>query len=171
MAHAAPHMRHMIHTRARSGAGYTTGLLPRRRTARHGISMTALADVLFQLLIFFMLSANLSSYSMLPLRTGALQGTGGAQGGIAGTGAASTAVWTLNADGITASGQRFALTRLEALADALAVQGTPHVLLVLRPDVPVQDVVTVLEILSARGVTSVQIAQAGAGAGSGAGPI
>ncbi|WP_233253490.1 ExbD/TolR family protein [Paracoccus binzhouensis] len=130
--------------------------------------MTALADVLFQLLIFFMLSASLIAYSMLPLRSGAIRDGGGkgeSDGATGGAGttvtdASATAVWTLNPDGITASGQHFALPRLTALADALAAQGTRNVLVVLRPEVPVQDVVTVLETLSAHGIDAVQIAEA-----------
>ena len=102
--------------------------------------MTALADVLFQLLIFFMLSANLAAYSLLPLRSGALRGESG--GEAAGTSTAvtetsATAIWTLNPDGIVASGQRFGLDRMQALIDALALQQTRHVLIILRPDVPV----------------------------------
>ena len=73
--------------------------------------------------------------------------------------ASTTAVWTLNRDGIVASGQRFGLERLGLLANALALQKTRHVLIVLRPDVPVQSVATVLELLSAQGITSVQIAE------------
>jgi hypothetical protein len=71
--------------------------LPRRERRAVRLSMTALADVLFQLLIFFMLSANLSSYAMLPLRSGALQGEGGTDtpgAGTAVTGSETTAVWT-----------------------------------------------------------------------------
>lgn len=125
--------------------------------------MTALSDVLFQLLIFFMLSASMAAYSMLPMRSGAIR-DGAAPDASGGdetvTAANATAIWTLNDDGIVASGQNFALAQLAALADALAAQGTRNVLLILRPDVPVQHVVTVLEILSSRGIDSVQIASA-----------
>ena len=137
--------------------------LPVRRRRSVAFSMTALADVLFQLLIFFMLSANLAAYSLLPLRSGALRGESG--GEAAGTSTAvtdtsATAIWTLNPDGIVASGQRFGLDRMQALIDALALQQTRHVLIILRPDVPVQNVATVLELLSAQGIGSVQIAEA-----------
>lgn len=97
--------------------------------------MTALADVLFQLLIFFMLSANLAAYSLLPLRGGALRGeSGGETAGTdtAVTEASTTAIWTLNPDGIVASGQHFGLDRMQALADALALRKTQHVLIILR---------------------------------------
>ncbi|WP_374636880.1 ExbD/TolR family protein [Paracoccus sp. (in: a-proteobacteria)] len=137
--------------------------LPVRRRRGSAFSMTALADVLFQLLIFFMLSANLAAYSLLPLRSGALRGESGGEtvgAGTAVTEASTTAIWTLNPDGIVASGQRFGIDRLQALADALALRQTQHVLIILRPDVPVQNVATVLELLSAQGISSVQIAEA-----------
>ena len=137
--------------------------LPQRRR-RYGFSMTAMADMLFQLLIFFMLSANLTPFAMLDLRMGGLAGAGSADADADMPPAdtlsdiRATAVWTLSAGGLTASGQRFGLDRLEGLADALALQGTANVLVVLRPDVAVQDVITVLETLAARGIASVQIA-------------
>ena len=137
--------------------------LPVRARRRTAFSMTALADVLFQLLIFFMLSANLAAYSLLPLRSGALQGESGGDApgaGTAVTAASTTAIWTLNPDGIVASGQRFGMERVRELADALAQRRTEHVLIILRPDVRVQDVATVLEVLAAHGIGSVQIAEA-----------
>lgn len=137
--------------------------LPERRR-RYGFSMTAMADMLFQLLIFFMLSANLAPFAMLELRAGALGAPGAGDGaGRAATPAAvtdirATAVWTLTPEGLTASGQRFGLDRVGLLAEALRAQGTANVLVVLRPEVPVQHVITVLETLSAQGIVSVQVA-------------
>ena len=144
------------------------GLVLPRRNRRYRFSMTPLADVMFQLLIFFMLSANIAPYSMLDVRTGALSGGGGTpdpdsetQPGRT-TDIRSTAVWTLDETGtILASGQRFEPARLAALADALTAQGTRDVLVVLRRDVAVQQLVTVLQTLAARGITSVQIARGG----------
>ena len=153
-----------------AAAGQTRqGLVLPRRTRRYRFSMTPLADVMFQLLIFFMLSANIAPYSMLNVRTGALSGGGGTtpdpdsetQPGRT-TDIRSTAVWTLDETGtILASGQRFEPARLAALADALTAQGTRDVLVVLRRDVAVQQLVTVLQTLAARGITSVQIASGG----------
>ena len=146
------------------------GLVLPRRNRRYRFSMTPLADVMFQLLIFFMLSANIAPYSMLDVRTGALSGGGGGstpdpdsetQPGRT-TDIRSTAVWTLDETGtILASGQRFDPARLPALADALTAQGTRDVLVVLKRDVAVQQLVTVLQTLAARGITSVQIASGG----------
>lgn len=128
--------------------------------------MTAMADMMFQLLIFFMLSANIAPFSLLDLRTGGLRGSGGATESAPAPGTATeiaqTAIWTLADDGrITSGGQRFDADRLDALADALLAQGTPHVLIVVRPEVGVQRVVTVLQALSVRGIRSVQIVGAG----------
>lgn len=146
------------------------GLVLPRRNRRYRFSMTPLADVMFQLLIFFMLSANIAPYSMLNVRTGALAGGGGSNQSDPDTQTdpgrttdiRSTAVWTLDETGtILASGQRFDAARLPALADALLAQGTHDVLVVLRRGVPVQRLVTVLQTLAARGITSVQIANGG----------
>ena len=152
-----------------AGGQKRPGLVLPRRNRRYRFSMTPLADVMFQLLIFFMLSANIAPYSMLDVRTGALSGGGGTtpdpdsetQPGRT-TDIRSTAVWTLDETGtILASGQRFEPARLAALADALTAQGTRDVLVVLRRDVAVQQLVTVLQTLAARGITSVQIASGG----------
>lgn len=128
--------------------------------------MTAMADMMFQLLIFFMLSSNLVPFSMLDIRTGGVRGGAAAPGEATQaeaaantTDLAATAIWTVGGDGrITASGQRFAPDRLSALADALVAQGTDNVLVVAGEGVRVQQVVTVLEVLAARGITSVQLA-------------
>ncbi|MFV0294356.1 MAG: ExbD/TolR family protein [Paracoccus sp. (in: a-proteobacteria)] len=146
------------------------GLILPRRQRRYRFSMTPLADVMFQLLVFFMLSANITPYSMLDIRTGAISGTTTANEPDTGTNVKSgrntdirtTAVWTLDASGeILASGQHFDAERLPVLADALKTQGTSNVLVVLRQDVPVQRLVTVLQTLAARGITSVQVAGGG----------
>ncbi len=58
---------------------------------------------------------------------------------------------------ILANGQRFSFDQLPDLATALAAAQTPRVLLVAQPDAQVQDLVRVLEILSAAGLTAVQL--------------
>ena len=145
-------------------AARTTRIALPERRRRYGFSMTAMADMLFQLLIFFMLSANLASFAMLDVRAGALGAAGAdngdspAQPSATITDTRTTAVWTLSPEGLIASGQRFGLDRAGQLAEALGAQGTTNVLVVLRPEVPVQNVITVLETLSAEGINSVQIA-------------
>ena len=143
------------------------GLVLPRRNRRYRFSMTPLADVMFQLLIFFMLSANIAPYSLLDLRTGGVSGGAPSETRPESergqtTDIRRTAVWTLDKDGmILAGGQRFTSERLPALSEALLAQGTADVLVILRRDVPVQRLVTVLQTLAAHGITSVQVAGGG----------
>lgn len=127
-----------------------------RRTKRYAFSLTALADVLFQLLIFFMLSANLSPYALLPIRAG----DGPAQGAGAGGGGGSAVpaiIWQVTQGAVVANGQRFGLGDLPALARALP--SGPRLLLDPAPEAQVQDMVRVIEILATQGVTAVEVAR------------
>lgn len=146
--------------------------LPRRQR-RYGFALTPLADAMFQLLVFFMLSANLTPYSLLGIRAGTI--SGGSAKGESATGdqridapdlaAGETAIWSVSRESIVASGQRFGFDALPRLAEAMRAAGTARVLLVARADAQVQGLVSVLEVLAAQGITDVQIA---GGAGTGA---
>lgn len=131
--------------------------LPKRRA----FSLTPLADALFQVLVFFMLSGSLASYASLPLRNATLTARDGRGDPVQGATveATETAVWTVGRDLIIANGQRFPFARLPALATALKAQKTSHVLLIARKDAQVQTITDVLEALTVHGITSVQIAQ------------
>ncbi|MDO5612950.1 MAG: biopolymer transporter ExbD [Paracoccus sp. (in: a-proteobacteria)] len=139
--------------------------LPRHQR-RYGFALTPLADAMFQVLIFFMLSSNLSPYSLLDLRGGALAvGGGGGDAPDPGQQAApampagETAIWSVSGDGIVASGQRFGFDRLPDLAAALDQAGTARVLLVSQPGAQVQNLVAVIESLSLAGISDVQLAR------------
>ncbi|MDO5704519.1 MAG: biopolymer transporter ExbD [Paracoccus sp. (in: a-proteobacteria)] len=133
-----------------------------RSRRRRRFSMTPLADVMFQLLIFFMLSADVLPYSLLTVQSGGLQGEAGADTvEIPGTAARTTAVWTLDSTEIISGGQRFTLDRAPDLAGAMTLHGTPDLLLVVRPSVDIQTLARVLEVLESRGIHSVQIADGG----------
>ena len=140
-----------------------------RRPNRYRVALTPLADAMFQLLVFFMLSSNMTPYSLLSLRSGALAAPGDAESGTAGQASAGeavapgeTAIWSISRESIAAGGQRFGFERLPDLAAALQQAGTARVLLVTRPDAQVQGLVAVMEALAAQGVTEVQVAS-GAG--------
>lgn len=136
-----------------------------RRAPNYKVALTPLADAMFQLLVFFMLSSNISPYALLPLRSGALAG-GGAGEGAGGTAPPATAavdpgqtaVWTVGREVVVAGGQRFGFDRLRDLAGALAAAGTARVLLIARADAQVQGLVQVAEELARQGVTDVQVA-------------
>ncbi len=137
-----------------------------RSTRRYRFSLVPLADTMFQLLVFFMLSSNMASYSLLTIRNGALAGGGpGApaqpaedDGQVRVSNPMATAVWSVNADSIVANGQRFALDRIPDLARALKLQDTPEVLLVSQRGATVQMLVSILEILADSGISAVRVA-------------
>ncbi len=142
-----------------------------RSGRRYRFSLTPLADTMFQLLVFFMLSANMAPYSLMTIRSGALggaDGTGGqnspsGSGGPEVSNPMSTAIWSVNADSIVANGQRFALDRIPALATALEQQQTGDVLLVAQKGASVQMLVSILEILAEHRITAVRVADGTAG--------
>lgn len=138
-----------------------------RTMRRYRLPLTPMADVMFQLLVFFMLASISAPYSLLPLRKSAPPATAGT-----GTGqsdealsvtAPGTAIWTVEAGAILAGGQRFDMDRLPGLVAALANSGTTAIVLVTRADAQVQDLTTVLEALQTGGIASIQLATAGAG--------
>lgn len=143
--------------------------LPQRQR-QYRFALTPLADAMFQLLVFFMLSANLTPYSLLSLRAGAVAGGGGdqtdngtAQAAPRALSPGETAIWSISRESIVASGQRFGFDALPRLTQAIQQAGTARVLLVTRPDAQVQGVVSVLEALAAHGITDVQLASSGEG--------
>lgn len=135
-----------------------------QRTPNYRFSFVPLADVMFQLLVFFMLSSNFSAYSVLSLKTGAVTVSGTASASERApqqgpeTASQATVIWTLGPQGVIARGQQFAPDQLEPLAAAAQKQGIRDVVLITRPQVKVQDIVTVLELLNRHQITSVQIA-------------
>ncbi|MCC5973140.1 MAG: biopolymer transporter ExbD [Rubellimicrobium sp.] len=138
-----------------------------RSMRRYRLPLTPMADVMFQLLVFFMLASISVPYSLLPLRSAAAPatagpGTGQAEDGLS-VAAPGTAIWTVEAGALRAGGQRFELDRLPGLVAALANSGTTAVLLITRTDAQVQDLTTVLEALQAGGIASIQLATAGPG--------
>ena len=137
--------------------------LPKRDAARYRFVLTPLADAMFQLLIFFMLSSNLAPYSLLTIRSGtaAEAGGDGSTPSDAAQPPAGAAIWTVDADTIIAGGQRFPLSSLPDLAAALNADGNASVVLILRDSAMVQDLTSVLEVLKVSGIESVQIAKGG----------
>ena len=139
-------------------------LTERRNPKRYRISLTPLADAMFNLLIFFMLSSNITPYSLLALKGAvALPGDGAGDGaGAAQPAGAGAAVWTVAKGQIVANGQPFGMEQAGDLTDILAQAGTLSIVLIIQPEAEVQDLTTVLEALSAGGITQVQLAGRGA---------
>lgn len=131
-----------------------------QRQRRYKFVLTPLADAMFQLLIFFMLSSSLAPYALMTIRSGSagdFANTPGATAESTATSFAEVAIWNVTADGVTVSGQAFGFEALPDLTAAMATQDTT-VLLILRDGAVVQDLARVIEALTTAGITNVQIA-------------
>jgi biopolymer transport protein ExbD len=136
---------------------------------RYAFTLMPLADAMMQLLIFFMLSASMSTYSLLDISTAPPLSAGTGAGSLAlpallaGNAAEGAATWTVESGFVVSNGQRFGFDTLAGMVAALQTQTAPRVLLILRRGASVQDLVVVLEGLAAGGITQVQIVAGEAG--------
>lgn len=145
--------------------------LPQRKPS-YRFALTPLADAMFQLLIFFMLSSSLTPYSLLTLKSApppaeeaSASGETAEQTPPAAPAEAAprdTALWTVEAETLIVGGQSFGFEALPDLAAALGSPSAPaDVILILRPSARVQDVTTILEALQLAQVASVQVTAGG----------
>ncbi|WP_417818224.1 ExbD/TolR family protein [Tritonibacter scottomollicae] len=138
-----------------------TLLPPARRTRR--FSLIPLADTMFQLLIFFMLSSGLTPYSLLGF--GQVPAGPEAHGAGNGSEPASAAgsledrvLWRITAGGLSFNAQHFEFSELEALSAGLSSRADPvSVVLIPEAAARIQDIVSVMAALNAAGVETVQL--------------
>lgn len=133
--------------------------------ARPGFVLTPLADVMFQLLIFFMLSSSLAPYALLPLRREATAGAA-PEPAPAAPPAAATApvpVWHLGRGEVRAGSERIALEEIGAALDALAGQGADEVLVFTTAVATAGDVAILLEAVQVRRAAPVRARLIGQG--------
>ncbi len=132
------------------------------RPRRYGFALTPLADAMFQLLIFFMLTSTLSPYSLIALTGGAAAG----QSSISGQPDAQAAppkpndalvIWHLSRGQIRSGDQNLPLAELASLMPALTQKGIDEVLIFPTRSATVQDIATVLEVLGVHGVAKVRL--------------
>ena len=142
----------------------------RKRTYR--FALTPLADAMFQLLIFFMLSSSLTPYSLISLQSApdaALSASAASSGPIrydetaalaAEPTAAQGPIWRLYDGRVTTGGQEFPLDQLSQLAAAFAEQAQPETLtLLLASDARIQDVASAMAALETANLIGVRIAR------------
>ena len=134
--------------------------------------LTPLADAMFQLLIFFMLSTSLTPYSLVTLRTTPDEAEETEQSadpaGPIDENAEQTAqpdtdgptIWALGNGVVTTNGQDFNIDQLPSLAEAIGSQDDPgNVVILVGSAARVQDVASALEALDSAEVEAVQIAR------------
>ncbi|SFR64934.1 ExbD/TolR family protein [Litoreibacter janthinus] len=131
------------------------------RARRYGFSFTPLADAMFQLLVFFMLTSSLAPYSLMAL-------TPGAAGNITASGEAppveqaatdkeTVAIWSVDRGTLRAAGEKVALSEIHQLVDPLIEAGLDRVVLLTGRSATVQDMAAVLEALTLARVPTVQV--------------
>lgn len=142
------------------------------RPRRYRFALTPLADAMFQLLIFFMLSTSLTPYSLITLRStpdapteSTAPGGGDGPGPAPATdGSANIAIWEVGNGTVLVDGTAFDADQLEEVAALIGSQDNPGtVVLRVTEAARVQDVATAMEALESGAVSSVQITT-GAGA-------
>lgn len=125
-------------------------LAPAHPRPRPAFALTPLADIMFQLLIFFMLSTSLAPYALLPLGQPAAAAAA-ATPAPPPAATVSPAVWHLG-QGRVRSGLRWMpLTEVDAALGALRAEGTAEILLFVTPDATTQDLARLLELVQTQG--------------------
>ncbi|WP_298262205.1 biopolymer transporter ExbD [uncultured Litoreibacter sp.] len=131
------------------------------RARRYGFSFTPLADAMFQLLVFFMLTSSLAPYSLMSLTPGSA-GTIEAAGDAPKHEQVSTdeqrvAVWSVGRGTLRAGGEKVALSEIHGLVDPLIEAGLDRVVLLTGRSATVQDMTAVLEALTLANVPTVEV--------------
>ncbi len=149
-----------------------TSLPERPRTYR--FALTPLADAMFQLLIFFMLSSSLTPYSLVTLRgtpdnaqTGEATETAPPQvedetattpASAASDDGPKITTWTLGDGIVIVNGQIFEADALADLAAAIGTRDEPgRIVIIVGDQARVQDIATAVEALDTAQVSAVQI--------------
>ena len=141
-------------------SGSKTFLSARRRSYR--VALTPLADVMFQLLTFFMLTTSLTPYSLLTIRSSqdaaVAAGAGEGRADSGGTASPNLVIWELE-DGVVRTGGAFyERGRLAELSDALALRSTEvNVQLIVGPTARIQDVASAMAALRGADVNKVEL--------------
>lgn len=130
---------------------------------KQAFALTPLADVMFQLLIFFMLSSSLSPYALLPLVAPADPQAAEAAAVPAPASPVTPAIWTIGRGEIRAGGSVFAADALPGALRDLRQAGVGELLLFTTAETTTQDVATVLEAVKAAGLTRARLIGRGGG--------
>lgn len=139
------------------------------RPRNQRFALTPLADAMFQLLIFFMLTSSLTPYSLATLRGGPTETVtenaapqfedtnASTQAAVAANGPKTT-IWSLGDGVVIVDEQIYESSQLSELAKAIGTQSNPGKIKIVVGDLArVQDVATAIEALAIAEVTTVQI--------------
>ena len=137
-----------------------------RPRSKPAFALTPLADVMFQLLIFFMLSSSLSPYALVPLvppsdpRAAEAVLEGQPPEDIQ---QSPVAIWQVGRGEIRANGARLNPDQLAPALEELMASGTEEVLLLTSASATTQDIATALEAIRVSGLPRVRLIGRGEG--------
>ena len=129
--------------------------LPGTQRKKMVFALTPLADAMFQLLIFFMLSSSLAPYSLMTLTPGLSS--------VAAAAAPSTdtpskpSIWNLSNGTIRVGVVELPISQTDAFIKDMQAKGSDQVVIFSDGSASVQDVATVLNRLTLSGVGSVEL--------------
>ena len=127
---------------------------PRHKPA---FALTPLADVMFQLLIFFMLSTTLAPYALIPLGAPAVPATANAPASAPGGGTQNLVIWHVGAGEVRAGQSTVPMTALPQIITQLKAGGLQEILLFTAATATTQDVATVIEAIRVGEVPRVRL--------------
>ena len=137
-------------------------ILPRTRGRKKlSFALTPLADAMFQLLIFFMLSSSLQPYSLITLTPGAAQAAP-TQAAPRTPGGAPT-IWHLGAGTLRMGTETVPLDDVGTFLDRMRAQGSDALVIFSGGGATVQDIASLLNAVTLAHVGSVQIVSAQGG--------
>ena len=127
------------------------------RARRSAFALTPLADVMFQLLIFFMLSTSLAPYALVPLGAPAAPSAPttalpSSQGTVA-----DPVIWHLSRDSIRMGRETYSLLALPIAIAKVEDLGADEILAFVSPGATTQDVTSVLEAVQVAGFAKVRL--------------
>lgn len=127
-----------------------------RPPRKQAFALTPLADVMFQLLIFFMLSTSLAPYALIPLSAPTAPGAVSAQAAQGG-GAQGLVIWHVSNGSVRAGNTSLDLAALGQVIEALKADGLQEILLFTTPTATTQDLATVIEAIRVGEVARVRL--------------
>ena len=128
-----------------------------RRIARP-IPLTPLIDVVFLLLMFFMLSTTFAKFGLFEMSGAVREDTGGESAAISGT-VPGVLVEVSAGPLVRVNGKALQLEELVAKLNSLNSSGVSEGIIRIRRDAPVQDLLTVLEIARTSKLRSLSLSQ------------
>jgi len=124
---------------------------------RRAFALTPLADIMFQLLIFFMLSTSLAPYALLPLAAPAEPSREDVSGSAASSPAAAQVVWHLLSGHLREGAQTILLDDMPAKLIELRAGGIEELVVFVTASALAQDLATTLEALRVNGPPRIQL--------------